>query len=139
MGLNIYCLVINYMKFKPIEYAGLVLEGLPCGIPLALDHIMSRKIRDDTRYLLDNPQNAKDLAITTKQQLTLDPQYKTFRYFDGVLTRRTKQSVKSALDKLEEMKRNELLNKSYPTLTKDTDVSTKDVQIRVILPKTIQE
>jgi len=127
------------MKFKPIEYAGLVLEGLPCGIPLALDHIMSRKIRDDTRYLLDNPQNAKDLAMTTKQQLILDPQYKTFRYFDGVLTRRTKQSVKSALDKLEEMKRNELLNKSYPTLTKDTDVSTKDVQIRVISPETIQE
>jgi hypothetical protein len=141
MGLNIYLLVINYMKLnlKPIDYVGIVLEALPCGIPLAMDYKMRKVIETDTRNLLDNPENTKELAMTTKQQLNLDPQYRTFRYFDGILTRRAKQSVKSVLDKLEEKKRSELLNKKYSTLAKGTATSSEDLHIRVILPEEITQ
>lgn len=127
------------MKIKPLDYLGIALEALPCGIPLAMDYRVKRAIENDAKDLLDNPEKAKALVMTTKQQLNFDPQYNTVNIrgfgIDGILTRRAKESVISALDKIEEKKREEILGKKYPSLTKNTE----SPELRVILPEKVRQ
>jgi len=129
------------MKIKPLDYLGIVLEALPCGLPLAMDYRVKRTIENDARDLLDNPEKTKALAMTTKQQLSLDPQYNTVNIrgfgIDGILTRRAKESIISALDKMEEKKRGEILGKKYPALTKN--IESENPELRVILPEEVRQ
>jgi len=129
------------MKIKPLDYLGIVLEALPCGIPLAMDYKVKKAIENDARYLLDNPEKTKDLVMTAKQQLNFDPQYNTVNVrgfgIDGILTKRAKESVISALDKIEEKKRGEILSKKYPSLAKNTE--SESPEFRVILPEEVRQ
>jgi len=129
------------MKIKPLDYLGIVLEALPCGIPLAMDYRVKRTIENDARDLLDNPEKTKALAMTARQQLSLDPQYNTVNIrglgIDGILTRRAKESIISVLGKMEEKKREEILGKKYPALTKN--IESENPELRVILPEEVRQ
>jgi hypothetical protein len=122
-------------KLKPSDYMGIALELLPCGIPLALDHITSRKIRNDMKYILDenNIEHAKELALSIDQQLRLDAQYKSFRFFDGVLTRNAKAEIYPILNRLRNEKEAEYFKRSQ---RKKADEKS-ELEMRVIFPEEI--
>ncbi len=135
------------MTLKPREYFKLALEAVTV-FPLALDYKMKRKIEKDSETLLseENLESTKTLAMTIKQQLTLDRQYNSFPWFnrDGILTRKAKEYVLNTADKLEEIKRAEVMDNYHKALDKgqatiDTKSYEKETDIIVIPPETILE
>jgi hypothetical protein len=134
------------LKFNRHDYKRLFKEAIPFGIPLFLDYRMKRIIEKDSEHLLAkySLENTKDLAMTTKQQLNLDLQYNSFPWFkkDGVLTQKVKESIKNVLDKLEEKKRDEVLDEYHKAVgykPKSKGNEPKDLETVVILPERITQ
>jgi len=127
------------MKFKPIEYLELALEAVSV-IGLVADYGISKKIERECKNLIDKNslEYTKRMAMSARQKLKIDPEYKSFRLFDGVLARKTKEPILDILDKLEEKWRKELLSKDYPPLKKE-EVTYEGFEIRVIPPPSTKE